>query len=114
MQIHLQWVPGHMNIYGNEKADEKAKIGSKLRIVHHEVITSLSFLKGKVKECCLKDWHKEKLNLKNKNKHYQQFDCILKWETFKRKNAKKDIIILYLIKNRIRFLQILFKKIAKL
>jgi len=32
-----------MNIYGNEKADEKVKFGLKLRTVHHEVITSLSF-----------------------------------------------------------------------
>ncbi len=42
-----------MNIYGNEKADEKVKLGSKLRTVHHEVITPLSFLKRKVQECCL-------------------------------------------------------------
>jgi len=44
-----------MNIYGNEKADEKVKLGSKLRIVYHEAITSLSFLKRKVQECCLDD-----------------------------------------------------------
>jgi len=55
MQINLQGVPGHMNSYGNEKADEKAKLGSKLRTIHHKAITSLSFLKRKVKECCLED-----------------------------------------------------------
>ena len=48
-----------MNVYGNEKADEKAKLDSKLRTVHHEAITSLSFLKRKVQECCLDDWQKE-------------------------------------------------------
>ncbi len=48
-----------MNIYGNEKADEKVKFGSKLRTVHHEAVTSLSFLKRKVQECCLDDWQKE-------------------------------------------------------
>ncbi len=37
-----------MNIYDNEKTDEKAKFGLKLRTVHHEAITSLSFLKRKV------------------------------------------------------------------
>ncbi len=37
-----------MNVYGNEKADEKVKFGLKLRIVYHEVITLLSFLKRKV------------------------------------------------------------------
>ncbi len=44
-----------MNIYGNEKADEKVKFGLKLRIVYHEAIT-LSLLKRKVQECCLDDW----------------------------------------------------------
>ncbi len=37
-----------MNIYDNEKADEKAKLSLKLRTVHHEVITLLNFLKRKV------------------------------------------------------------------
>ncbi len=37
-----------MNIYGNEKADENAKFALRLKIVYHEVITSLSFLKRKV------------------------------------------------------------------
>ncbi len=59
MQFNLQWVPGHMNIYSNEKADEKAKLRLKLRTVHHEAITLLSFLKRKVQECCLDDWQKE-------------------------------------------------------
>src|SRR6266498_212324 len=36
-----------MNIYGNEKTDKKVKLGSRLRTVHHEVITLLNFLKRK-------------------------------------------------------------------
>ena len=48
-----------MNIYSNEKTDEKVKLGLKLRTVYYEVITSLSFLKKKVQECCLDDWQKE-------------------------------------------------------
>ncbi len=44
-----------MNVYDNEKVDEKVKFGSKLRTVHHETITSLSFLKRKVQECYLDD-----------------------------------------------------------
>ena len=38
-----------MNVYGNEKADEKVKLGLKLRTVYHEAITSLNFLKKKCK-----------------------------------------------------------------
>ena len=37
-----------MNIYGNERADEKVKFKSKLRIVYYEAIISLNFLKRKV------------------------------------------------------------------
>src|SRR6266536_4151767 len=85
MQINLQWVSGYMNIYGNEKV----KLGSKLRTVHHEVITSLSFLKRKVQECCLDNWQKKWQNLKNKGKHYQQFDCTPKWKVSKKKVQKR-------------------------
>ncbi len=44
-----------MNIYGNERVDEKIKFKLKLRTVHHKAITLLSFLKRKVQECCLDD-----------------------------------------------------------
>ncbi len=37
-----------MNIYNNEKIDKKTKLSLKLRIVYHEVITSLKFLKRKI------------------------------------------------------------------
>ncbi len=48
-----------MNIYGNEKADEKVKLDSKLRTVYHKAITSLNFLKRKVQKYYLDDWQKE-------------------------------------------------------
>ena len=31
VNIHLNWVPGHMNIIGNEKADQAAKKGTELQ-----------------------------------------------------------------------------------
>ena len=36
-----------MKIYNNKKINEKIKLGLKLRIVYHEVITLLNFLKKK-------------------------------------------------------------------
>ncbi len=60
-----------MNIYSNEKADKKAKLGLKLRTVYHKAITSLNFLKRKVQECCLDNQQKEWQNSKNKGKYYQ-------------------------------------------
>ncbi len=89
MQINLQQIPGHMNIYDNEKANEKAKLDLKLKTIHHEAITSLSFLKRKVQEYCLKDWQKEQQNLKNKGKHYQRFDYTPKQKAFKEKVLKR-------------------------
>ncbi len=44
-----------MNIYGNERADKKAKLGLKLKTIHHEAITSLNFLKKKIQKYCLDD-----------------------------------------------------------
>ncbi len=78
-----------MNIYDNEKTDEKVKFGSKLRTVHHKTITSLSFLKRKVQECCLNNQQKKQQNLKNKGKHYQQFDYTPKWKISKEKVQKR-------------------------
>ncbi len=78
-----------MNIYSNERADEKVKFGLKLRTVHHEAITSLNFLKRKVQECCLDNWQKEQQNSKNKGKHYQQFDYTPKWKASKEKVQKR-------------------------
>ena len=48
-----------MNIYGNERTDEKVKLRLKLRTVYYKVITSLNFLKRKVQECCLNDYKKK-------------------------------------------------------
>ncbi len=44
-----------MNIYGNKKTNKKVKLKLKLRTVYYKAITSLSFLKKKVQECCLDD-----------------------------------------------------------
>ena len=68
-----------------KKLIKKIKLSLKLRIVYYKAITSLSFLKRKVQECCLDDWQKEWQNLKNKGKHYQQFDCTPKWKASKEK-----------------------------
>ena len=34
--ISIFWVPGHVNIYGNKKADELAKLGSKTPFIGAE------------------------------------------------------------------------------
>ena len=39
-----------MNIYGNDQADKAAKRGTKIQSSSSEAVTSLSYLKKKIKE----------------------------------------------------------------
>ena len=74
VNIHLEWVPGHLGIYGNEKADKAAKHGTnQVEPASSELGTSISFLNRKLKEKVLSDWS----NIWQKSrqsKHYKQFD----------------------------------------
>ena len=50
IQLQLEWVPGHMNIKGNELADKAAKKGTELQHVTPESYISLAFIKRKIRE----------------------------------------------------------------
>ena len=50
IQLQLEWVPGHMNIKGNELADKAAKKGTELQHVTPESYMSLAFIKRKIRE----------------------------------------------------------------
>ena len=53
IQLHLNWVPGHMNIKGNKLADKAAKKGTELQNTFLESYISLVFIKRKIKESAL-------------------------------------------------------------
>src|SRR5438552_806337 len=95
IQIQLEWVPGHMNIKGNELADKAAKKGTKLQRIAAESYISLAFIKKKVKESALTEWHKTWQDSKKKGKHYNQFECKPKWK-IKEKTIKKQIWSTYI------------------
>ncbi len=50
IQLHLEWVPGHMNIRGNDLADKAAKKGTELQHITPESYISLAFIKRKIRE----------------------------------------------------------------
>ena len=53
VDIHLNWVPGHMNIKDNELADQAAKKKTELQKTSTEKYVSFSFIKRKIKESAL-------------------------------------------------------------
>jgi len=88
INIHINWVPAHMNIHGNEYADEAAKKGTELQKISLEKYVSLAFIKRKIKESSFNEWQIEYEKSK-KGRYYSQFEGIPKWKAFP-KTLKKQ------------------------
>ena len=73
--MQLEWIPGHMNIKGNELADKAAKKETKLQRTAIESYISIAYIKRKVKESALFDWNNIWQASRVKEKHYSQFEC---------------------------------------
>jgi ribonuclease HI len=80
IQLHLEWVPGHMNIRGNELADKAAKKGTELQYITSESYISLAFIKRKIRETGLTNWNNIWTDSETKGKHYKQFKYKPKWK----------------------------------
>jgi hypothetical protein len=72
INLHIHWVPGHMNIYGNGKVDEAAKGGAKLQSSTQGVVTSLSSLRIRIKGGSLLEWNQQWISAKNKGRSYSK------------------------------------------
>ena len=78
INIHVHWVPGHMNIYGNDQADKAAKRGTKIQSSSSEAVTSLSYLKKKIKKESLVKWKRKWANARNRGRFYSKLECDLR------------------------------------
>ena len=78
--MHLEWVPGHINIRGNDLADKAAKKETELQYITPESYISLAFIKRKIREKGLITWNNIWFESKSKGKHYNQFECKPKWK----------------------------------
>src|SRR5215469_6768436 len=76
INTHIEWVPGHQGIYGNEKADQAAKYGAAWVEPAPSLLgTSISFLNRKLREKVLSDWSKIWQSQKtSQGRDYKQFD----------------------------------------
>src|SRR5215469_2809842 len=76
INTHIEWVPGHQGIYGNEKADQAAKYGAEWVEPAPSLLgTSISFLNRKLREKVLSDWSKIWQSQKtSQGRDYKQFD----------------------------------------
>jgi ribonuclease HI len=56
IKTHIHWVPGHVNVKGNERADHLAKEGTTKKRQERDSRVSITYLKRKMREDALKDW----------------------------------------------------------
>jgi len=56
IKTHVYWVPGHVNVAGNELADKLAKTGAQGTRIESDVLTSITYLKRNIKEHSLTTW----------------------------------------------------------
>ena len=53
---HIHWVPGHVQVQGNERADTLAKKGTEGKRLPREATTSITYLKRKNREQQMEEW----------------------------------------------------------
>jgi ribonuclease HI len=69
VQLHINWVPSHRDIRGNEQADQLAKIAASSKPPSIP-ITSLTYLKRQIRAETLKEWN-HKWETSKHGKYYQ-------------------------------------------
>jgi len=58
IKTHIHWVPGHVQVAGNEKAEKLEKEGREGNRLPRDASTSITHLKRKNKEHQMEEWKK--------------------------------------------------------
>jgi ribonuclease HI len=58
IHTHIHWVPGHVEVEGNEKADQLAKKGTEHKRKERDADTSITYIKRQIREKAMETWRK--------------------------------------------------------
>ena len=64
IKTHIHWVPGHVQVAGNEKAEKLEKEGREGNRLPRDASTSITHLKRKNKEHQMEEWKKRWLGMR--------------------------------------------------
>src|SRR5437588_11500136 len=61
---HIHWVPGYVQVQGNERAEALAKKGTEEKTLPRDVTTSITYLKRKKREQQMEEWKRRSPEMK--------------------------------------------------
>jgi ribonuclease HI len=56
IHTHIHWVPGHVEVEGNEKADQLAKNGTQCKRKERDAYTYITYIKRQIREKAMETW----------------------------------------------------------
>jgi ribonuclease HI len=77
VQFHIQWIPRHANILGNERADQLARSVFSSNVIARDKFLSFKHLNAQITEHNHQRWLNLWKNNSKKDKHYEKFETKL-------------------------------------
>jgi hypothetical protein len=66
IHTHIHWVPGHVEVEGNKKADQLAKKGTERKRKERDAYTSITYIKRQIREKAIGTWGKRWPSMKTR------------------------------------------------